>query len=164
MNSALDKMEYIYTKYQNNLYNGYTTYIYDWLILGNLYDALYFKGDAVLSVFDDYYKYINCFSNKDWGYIDICDNNDSNIVRYFVVAFNFLDRIHNENKICIVHCTNDKNQNRSAAIVFAYYLYKSQNDFYEVYEYMNLMRPGIINNINFRKQIILWAFENNLLK
>jgi hypothetical protein len=186
MNSELDKMNDIYIKCSSNLnYNSIfnelsnkyiygksiysnSIYIYDWLILGNLYDALYFKGEAILSVFDEYYKYTNCFSHKDWGYIDIKDD-DSNIIKYFQVAFDFLDRVHNENKMCIVHCTNEKNLNRSASIVFAYYLYKStkkQNNkefFYDVYEFLNMMKPCIINNINFRRQLISWAKENNIL-
>lgn len=188
MNNELERMNDIYVKYSNNrpditkdekmyeVYNKYiygksiynnSIYIYDWLILGNLYDALYFKGDAILSVFDEYNKYINCFSHKDWGYIDIKDD-DSNIVKYFKVAFDFLDRVHSENKMCIVHCTNDKNLNRSATIVFAYYLYKSNitnNDtfFYDIYEFLNIMKPCIINNIHFRQQLILWAIEKNFL-
>ncbi len=184
MNNELDKMNDIYIKYSSNkilnneLYNKYiygtsiysnSIYIYDWLILGNLYDALYFKGHAILSVFDEYHKFINCFSHKDWGYIDIKDNDESNIVKYFKVAFDFLDRVHNENKICIIHCTNDKHLNRSATIAYAYYLYKSnnvqenENFFYDVYEFLNIMKPCIIKNINFRKQLILWAKENNIL-
>ena len=123
MENALQKMEDIYLKYTPRYYMSLTQiYIFDWLILGNLDDALNFEGDAVLSVFNEIDKYKENFSNKKWRYIDIYDDDNTDISKYFQPAFDFLDSVLAENKKCIIHC--HAGINRSATIAVAYYMYK----------------------------------------
>lgn len=147
------------------IYKLEPVYIYDWLILGNLQDALtkqeVMNIDAVLSVFNEGNNYKEIFSKKDWFVIDILDSMDQNIEQYFDKAFEFLDNMEKQNKTCIVHC--HAGINRSATIVLAYFVKKSGINLFDAYEYLSLMRPGIIYNIGFRKQLISWAKKNNLL-
>ncbi len=155
-------MEEIYLKYTPIYYIPLNQiHIFDWLILGNLDDALNFKGDAVLSVFNEIDKYKEHFSNKIWRYIDIYDDDETNISIYFQSAFDFLDSILAEKKTCIIHC--HAGINRSATIAVAYYMYKKKYNLFTIYENINILRPGVISNISFRKQLIRWSFEHNLL-
>ena len=162
MDDFLNKFEEIFLKYLP--YQPYTlkhVYVYDWLILGDLRDAITLTTDAVLSVFNeaDYYK--EYFSNKEWCVIDIMDHSDENIEIHFEKAFEFLDNIKNQNKTCIIHC--HAGINRSATIALAYLMKRKNVNLFEAYEFFSYMRPGIIYNIGFRKQLINWAKNNHLL-
>jgi protein-tyrosine phosphatase len=162
MDDFLNKFEEIFLRYLP--YQPYTlkyVYVYDWLILGDLKDAITLNTDAVLSVFNeaDYYK--EYFSNKEWCVIDIMDHSDENIEIHFEKAFEFLDTMEKQKKTCIVHC--HAGINRSATIVLAYFIKKTGMNLFDAYEFLSLMRPGIIYNTGFRKQLISWAKKNNLL-
>ena len=119
------------------------------------------KTDAVLSVFNDGDYYKDQFSKKTWLNLYALDNPDQNISNYFDEAFEFLDRMERENKVCIIHC--HAGINRSATIVLAYFMKKMQIGLYDAYEFLLLLRPGVIYNIGFRKQLIEFAKNNNLL-
>ncbi len=140
-------------------------YIYDWLILGNLQDALnkdnVINIDAVLSVFNEGDNFKDEFSKKDWLVIDILDSVDQNIEQHFEKAFDFLDSMEKQNKTCIIHC--HAGINRSATIALAYFIKKTGIKLFDAYEFLSLMRPGIIYNIGFRKQLISWATKNNFI-
>lgn len=166
MDDYLAKFEEIFLRYLP--YEPYIlkyVYVYDWLILGDIRDAItlpnVMKIDAVLSVFNeaDYYK--ECFSNKEWCVIDIMDHQDENIEIHFEKAFEFLDNIQKQNKTCIIHC--HAGINRSATIALAYVMKRKNVNLFEAYEFFSYMRPGIIYNIGFRKQLINWALANGLI-
>ncbi len=162
MDDKLKKMDDIFIKYlPRNLYQLKPIYIYDWLILGNLNDALTLNTDAVLSVFNDGEQYKEQFSKKIWLNLYAFDNIEQNLEQYFDKAFEFLDRMEKENKICIIHC--HAGINRSATIALAYYMKKMNITLFDAYEYFSLLRPGIIYNIGFRKQLINFASNNNLI-
>ena len=42
-----------------------------------------------------------------------------------------------------------------------YYIHKTNVDLFNAYEYLSSMRPGIIYNIGFRKQLITWYKSRN---
>ncbi len=162
----MQKFENIFIKYLPNFpYKLEPIYIYNWLILGNLEDALnlpnIMKIDGILSVFNEGDNFKDIFSKKDWLVIDILDSKDQNIEQHFDKAFEFLDSMEKQNKTCIIHC--HAGINRSATIALAYFIKKKGINLFEAYEYLSLMRPGIIYNIGFRKQLISWAKKNNLL-
>jgi hypothetical protein len=162
INDELKKMDEIFIKYlPKNSYYLEPTYIYDWLILGNIGDALTMNTDAVLSVFNEGDNYKDQFSKKIWLNLHALDNSEQNISQYFDKAFEFLDRMEKEKKTCIIHC--HAGINRSATILLAYFIKKMQIKLYDGYEFLNLIRPGIIYNIGFRKQLINFASKNNLL-
>ena len=162
MDNLLEKFEEIFLRHLP--YEPYTlqyVYIYDWLILGDVRDAVLLNTDAVLSVFNDADYYKAYFSNKEWCVIDIMDHPDENIEIHFEKAFEFLDNIKKQNKTCIIHC--HAGINRSATIALAYYIKNKRINLFEAYDFLSYMRPGIIYNIGFRKQLINWALINSLI-
>ncbi len=161
MNNSLEKMEKIYLKYINTIEFEFLKpiQIFDWLYLGNLQDAINFKGDAILSVLTNPQQYSNYFSNKEWSQININDSPNENILQYFQGSIDFLDKIHKEGKTCMIHC--HAGINRSATIALVYYIYKANKNVFEAYEDLSKKRPNIISNIGFRRQILLWSFDND---
>ena len=161
MENGLIKMEEIFNKYMpKGPYQLKPIYIYDWLILGNINDAQVLNTDAVLSVFNECDNYKEIFSKKTWLCINSLDSSEQNLEAHFNEAFEFLDRMEKENKICIIHC--HAGINRSATIALAYFMKKMNIKLYDAYEHLSLLRPGIIYNINFRKQLINYAKNNDL--
>ncbi len=161
MEDELKKMEEIFMKYMpKEPYQLKPIYIYDWLILGNITDAQQLNTDAILSVFNECDNFKEIFSKKTWLCINSLDSPEQNLEAHFNEAFEFLDRMEKENKTCIIHC--HAGINRSATVALAYYMKKMNINLYTAYEYFLLLRPGIIYNINFRKQLINYA-KNNLL-
>jgi protein-tyrosine phosphatase len=161
MENGLIKMEEIFNKYMpKGPYQLKPIYIYDWLILGNITDAQVLNTDAVLSVFNECDNYKDIFSKKTWLCINSLDNSEQNLEAHFNEAFEFLDRMEKENKVCIIHC--HAGINRSATIALAYFMKKMNIKLYDAYEHLSLLRPGIIYNINFRKQLINYAKNNDL--
>lgn len=162
MQNELEKMDEIFIKnLPKQPYELTPIYIYDWLILGNLNDALTLKTDAILSVFNQGEEYKEIFSKKIWFYINAYDNVEQNLETYFNKAFEFLDRMEKENKVVIIHC--HAGINRSATIALAYFMKKMNVNLFDAYDFLSLLRPGIIYNIGFRKQLINYAKNNNLL-
>jgi protein-tyrosine phosphatase len=158
----MDKLEEIFRRNLPNIpYKLEYIYIYDWLILGNLQDAVVLNTDAVLSVFNEAENYKEQFSKKDWLVINILDSSDQNIEQHFDKAFEFLDNMEKQNKTCIIHC--HAGINRSATIALAYFIKKTGINLFDAYEFLSLLRPGIIYNIGFRKQLISWATENKFI-
>ncbi len=157
IDSELKKMDEIFIKYlpKNHYYeNEKECYVFDWLILGNLLDALKLETDAVVSVLNNTDHFSQEFSGKIWLPINAFDDREQDISQHFNRVFEFLDNIEKENKTCIIHC--QAGVNRSATIVLAYYIYKTNVDLFTAYEYLSSMRPGIIYNTGFRKQLITW--------
>ncbi len=154
----LKKMDEIFIKYlpKNHYYdhNNKPCNVFEWLTLGNLLDALKLETDAVVSVLNNTDYFYQEFSGKIWLPINAFDDKDQDISQYFKKVFDFLDKVEKENKKCIIHC--QAGVNRSATIVLAYYIYKTNVDLFNAYEYLSSMRPGIIYNIGFRKQLITW--------
>ncbi len=161
INNALSKMDEIFIKYLPKIsYTLTPINIYDWLILGNLNDALTMNTDAILSVFNEGDIFKDQFSKKIWMNLYSFDSQDQNLEQYFDKAFEFLDRMEKENKTCIIHC--HAGINRSATIALAYFMKKMNIKLFDAYEFLSLLRPGIIYNIGFRKQLINFALNNNL--
>ncbi len=161
MEENLNKMDEIFMKHLPLIpYVLEPIYIYDWLILGNLNDALTLNTDAILSVFNECENFKEQFSKKTWLCLNSLDNPDQNLEQYFDKAFEFLDRMEKENKKCIIHC--HAGINRSATIALAYFMKKMNIKLFDAYEFLLLLRPGIIYNIGFRKQLINFAIKNNL--
>jgi protein-tyrosine phosphatase len=162
MDDYLKKMEEIFIRYlPKQAYELKPICIYDWLILGNLNDALTLNTDAIISVFNEGENFKHLFSKKIWLNLYCYDSPDQNLEQYFNEAFEFLDNIEKQNKICIIHC--HAGINRSATIALAYYMKKMNVKLFDAYEYFLLLRPGIIYNIGFRKQLINFALNNNLI-
>ncbi len=161
MNKSLEKMEKVYLKYNNLSEFAFLKpiQIFDWLYLGNLQDAINFKGDAILSIITNPLQYSNYFSKKEWAQININDSPDENILQYFQGAIEFLDKIYKEGKTCMIHC--HAGINRSATIALVYYIYKANKNVFEAYEDLSKKRPNIISNVSFRRQILLWSFDND---
>jgi atypical dual specificity phosphatase len=162
MNNSLDQMEKIYLKYNTLSFNMLKPIkIFDWLYLGNLQDAIDFKGNAVLSVITSPNNYADHFKDKEWGQININDSPHENILQYFQGAIEFLDKINKEGKTCMIHCY--AGINRSGTIALIYYIYKTKKNVFTAYDELSSKRNGIINNNGFRRQILLWSFDNNYI-
>ena len=160
MENIMKELDTIYWKYaQKDYIELPLTEIFPWLYLGSINDATRFNGNIVLSIINDSYYHTEKFKNKKWLVIDIMDSKDVKINEYFDQAFNFLD--NNKNEPCIIHC--QAGINRSATIALAYYMKTTNTKLLEAYEKLSQLRPGIIYNSGFRKCLVEWAHENNLL-
>ena len=85
--------------------------------------------------------------------IQIEDNPDENIIKYFKDALKFIDA---SDKV-FVHCF--AGVSRSATLVIAYFMWKNKKPYKEVYEFVN-KRRSIGPNYGFRKQLLI--FESKL--
>jgi protein-tyrosine phosphatase len=50
--------------------------------------------------------------------------------------------------------------NRSATLATAYYIQKTGQPLLQAIQYMVALRPIILRNENFIKQLVVWAYDN----
>ncbi len=107
---------------------------------------------TVMSAFGNHYPE-NTFIHKT---IDITDDYNSNIIRYFKDCLLFIDGY---DKV-FVHCA--AGMSRSPTVVIAYLMWKQKLSLNNAIKFVKNKRPEISTNLNFMKQ--LQIFQDLLIK
>ena len=135
--------------------------ITDTIYLGNIEAAYDYKKLkelgikkvlTVMNAFGNHYPE-NAFIHKT---IDIMDDYETNIIRYFKECFLFMEGY---DKV-FVHCA--AGMSRSATIVIAYIMWKKKLLLSEAIKFVKDKRPVISPNLNFMRQ--LEAYQEQLIK
>ena len=135
--------------------------ITDTIYLGNVEAAFDYKKlkelgiKKVLTVMSDFGNHFpeDMFVHKT---IDIMDDYETNIIKYFKECFLFMDGY---DKV-FVHCA--AGMSRSATIVIAYLMWKKKLLLSEAIQFVKDKRPVISPNLNFMNQ--LQKFQDLLIK
>ena len=153
----------------------YRSYKVDWrelkpvefinnIYLGACHNLHSFKYDTRVSIQDDLslLNFIEESLNIESKKLEIIEKDDYNvnIMAHFDKVCEFLDS-QPEDEIKIIHCV--AGMNRSATLATAYYIYKTKTPLLDAINYMVSLRPIILRNDNFLKQLILWAFDNGFV-
>lgn len=132
------------------------------LYLGSYYDLSKLKHAARVSVLEDF-SLIHLLEGDDKNIpinkleIIAKDDGDTNIMEHFNKIRDFLDK-QSEDEIKLIHCV--AGMNRSATLAVAYYMHKTQCSLLYALQHMVTLRPIILRNENFLKQLIVWAYDN----
>jgi len=133
------------------------------LYLGSYYDVLKLKFDTRVSVMDDFSLFHLLVDHDDKSRdttaleINAKDDGDTNIMSHFNKIRDFLDG-QPEDEIKIIHCV--AGMNRSATLAVAYYMHKTKCSLIYALQHMIALRPIILRNDNFLKQLIVWSYDN----
>lgn len=145
------------------------------LYLGSCHDVFELKYNARVSILDDFSMFHFTLdeekisdamdgSNGSGGItaleIHASDDGETNIMLYFNQVRDFLDKQPDDN-IKIMHCV--AGMNRSATLAVAYYMYKTKLSMFDALQHMVTLRPIILNNESFLKQLVIWAYDNGHL-
>jgi len=132
------------------------------LYLGSYYDIYNFEHSVRVSILEDFSLLHLCSEKTDTNIVDKLeipakDDADTNIMQHFDQVKEFLDK-QSEDKIKFIHCV--AGMNRSETLATAYYIYKTKRPIIEAIQYMVALRPIILRNENFIKQLVVWAYDN----
>ena len=135
------------------------------LYLGSYRDVCKLDHTARVSVMDDYSLFHIIVDNEkqnraDKLEINAKDDGDTNIMSHFAEIRDFLDK-QPADGIKIIHCV--AGMNRSATLAVAYYIYKTKCSLFYALQHMVTLRPIILRNENFLKQLVVWAYDNDYL-
>jgi len=134
--------------------------------LGSYYDIYNFEHSVRVSILEDF-SLLNLFADKtdtnieDKLEIHAKDDGETNIMQHFEKVKDFLDK-QSADEIKFIHCV--AGMNRSATLATAYYIYKTGRPLIEAIQYMVTLRPIILRNENFIKQLVVWAYDNGFAK
>lgn len=135
------------------------------LYLGCFDDLFKLEHHIRVSIMDDY-SLLNALKetvNKnliDKLEIMDYDNGRTDIMKHINDICEFLDK-QDSNNIKIIHCY--AGMNRSATLATAYYMYKTKTKLVDAIIYMMSLRPIILQNDSFVQQLVIWAYDNNLV-
>jgi hypothetical protein len=133
------------------------------LYLGSYYDIFNFEHKVRVSILEDF-SLLNLFDEN--TATNLCDekleihaNDDAatDIMAHFDKVRDFLDAQSADN-IKFIHCV--AGMNRSATLATAYYIQKTSKPLLQAIQYMVALRPIILRNENFIKQLVVWAYDN----
>jgi hypothetical protein len=133
------------------------------LYLGSYYDIFNFEHKVRVSILEDF-SLLNLFDEN--TATNLCDekleihaNDDAatDIMSHFDKVRDFLDAQSADN-IKFIHCV--AGMNRSATLATAYYIQKTGKPLLQAIQYMVALRPIILRNENFIKQLVVWAYDN----
>ena len=134
--------------------------------LGSYYDIYNFDHSVRVSVLDDFSLYNMLLETHDDVTrlakleVNAKDDGDTDIMSHFAKVRDFLDS-QPEDSIKFIHCV--AGMNRSATLATAYYMYKTGTKLIQALQYMVTLRPIILRNENFLKQLVIWAYDNELI-
>ena len=134
--------------------------------LGSYYDIYNFDHSVRVSVLDDFSLYNMLLETHDDFTrlakleVNAKDDGDTDIMSHFAKVRDFLDS-QPEDSIKFIHCV--AGMNRSATLATAYYMYKTGTKLIQALQYMVTLRPIILRNENFLKQLVIWAYDNELI-
>ena len=130
--------------------------------LGSYYDIYNFEHSVRVSILEDF-SLLNMGTEKidanieDKLEIHAKDDTGTDIMQHFEKVKDFLDK-QSDDEIKFIHCV--AGMNRSATLATAYYIYKTGRNLIEAIQYMVALRPIILRNENFIKQLVVWAYDN----
>jgi len=90
--------------------------------------------------------------------LDVNDATSDDIKKYFIPAYQFIDKARKEGKTILVHCA--AGVSRSAAIVTSYLMIANKWGFEQAYQFVKNKRSIVCVNSGFKKQ--LEEFEREL--
>jgi len=130
--------------------------------LGSYYDIYNFEHSVRVSILEDFSLLNLCADKTDANIEDKLeilarDDAGTDIMLHFEKVKDFLDK-QSKNEIKFIHCV--AGMNRSATLATAYYIYKTGCPLIEAIQYMVALRPIILRNENFIKQLVVWAYDN----
>lgn len=130
--------------------------------LGSYNDIENFEHSVRVSILEDF-SLLNVDATKTYANIKdkleiyAGDDLETDIMRHFEKIKDFLDK-QLDDEIKLIHCL--AGINRSATLATAYYIYKTGRHLIEAIQYMVALRPIILRNENFIKQLVVWAYDN----
>jgi predicted protein tyrosine phosphatase len=137
------------------------------LYLGSYYDIYNLTHSVRVSVLDNE-SFYSIESGQDAETIETRklkinarDDCTTNIMSHFNTVRDFLDS-QPEDSIKFIHCV--AGMNRSAALATAYYMYKTKRPLLQALQYMIALRPVILRNESFLQQLVIWAYDNDLVE
>lgn len=92
---------------------------------------------------------------------DVKDCENIKILRKLDTITDWIDKQIQADKTVILHCY--AGINRSASIALAYHCLKTGHDIITGFRYLAEQRPGILSNIKFIEQLVIWADSHGLL-
>lgn len=136
------------------------------LYLGSYYDIYNFEHSVRVSVLEDFSLLNLCADKTDANIEDKLeihakDDAGTDIMQHFEKVKDFLDK-QSVDEIKFIHCV--AGMNRSATLATAYYIYKTGRPLIEAIQYMVALRPIILRNENFIKQLVVWAYDNGFAR
>lgn len=134
--------------------------------LASYYDVFRLNHNIRVSVMDDFSMFHLLVDHDkkidDPNTLEIYakDNGDTNIMSHFNAVRDFLDK-QSDDDIKIIHCV--AGMNRSATLAVAYYMHKTKCSLINALQHMVALRPIILRNDNFLKQLVVWSYDNGFL-
>lgn len=92
---------------------------------------------------------------------NVKDNENINILRKLDTIVTWIDKQLEHGNTVILHCY--AGINRSASIALAYHCLKTGNDIVTGFRYLAEQRPGILSNMKFIEQLVIWADSRGLM-
>ena len=145
-----------------NIYIGDIASSYDvYNLLNNKISSILYLGTKNKSnhIIDIYNKYkINHL------FLNVNDSRDSNIVKCFIPAWNFIEKNISKDKNILIHC--NKGISRSPIIAASYFMKKlkvkdsQKNITDDVLQFIKLNRPCSMPNKHFIKQLKEYEYNN----
>lgn len=132
------------------------------LYLGSYYDIYNFEHKVRVSILEDF-SLLHLWSDKTDAALDekleihAKDDGATDIMSHFAQVRDFLDS-QSDDDIKLIHCV--AGMNRSATLATAYYIQKTGKHLIQAIQYMIALRPIILQNENFIKQLVVWAYDN----
>lgn len=132
------------------------------LYLGSYYNIYDFEHSVRVSVLEDFSVLQMGAENTDvnlGGKLEIQAKDDAatDIMSHFDKVRDFLEQ-QSDDDIKFIHCV--AGMNRSATLATAYYIYKTGHPLLQAIQHMVALRPIILQNSNFLKQLVVWAYDN----
>ena len=132
------------------------------LYLGSYYDIYTFEHSVRVSILEDFSLLHMGAEKMDVNLgekleIQAKDDAATDIMSHFDKVRDFLEQ-QSEDDIKFIHCV--AGMNRSATLATAYYIYKTGRPLLQAIQYMVALRPIILHNSNFLKQLVVWAYDN----
>lgn len=157
------KLRHYYQSYlASNIFNA--SLIIDNIYIGDVYDAYdveSFKNQNIYNVISAVTGFENIYDNSiNHLCLQLIDNEEQNIIRYFEISNLFIDNIIKKNQSLLIHCIAGRS--RSVTLLIAYLIYKHKYTVEDALSLIKKKRPIIEPNQNFIRQLNI--YYNSLYK
>jgi len=151
------KIRHYYQSYlASNIFNA--SLIIDNLYIGDVYDAYdveSFKNQNIQNVLSAVTGFENIYDNKiNHLCLQLIDNEEQNIIRYFEISNMFIDTIVEKNESLLIHCIAGRS--RSVTLLIAYLIYKYKYTVDDAISLIKKKRSIIQPNQNFIRQLNIY--------
>ena len=151
------KIRHYYQSYlASNIFNA--SLIINNIYIGDVYDAYdieSFKNQNIHNVLSAVTGFENIYdSNINHLCLQLIDNQEQNIIRYFEISNMFIDKIIEKNESLLIHCIAGRS--RSVTLLIAYLIYKYKYTVDEAISLVKKKRSIIEPNQNFVRQLNIY--------